>query len=102
MCYQTRPFVIDIDLFPSRFRLPPHEAIIHELDENNYEESIRYLRELFELDDEIRREAGPDTLTWMKPHLKNNKDALLRLRDGLIAVERAKNAGAKENLKFTS
>lgn len=87
--------MIDIDLNPNRFHLPFHEAIIHQLEESNYEESVRYLRELFELDEETRREAGPGTLTWKKPRLKDRRDAILRLRDGLIAVEQAKNIGAK-------
>lgn len=102
MCHQTHPFVIDIGPFPSRFYLLPHEAIVDELEESNYEESVRYLKELFELDEETRREAGPDTLTWKKPRLKDNRDAMLRLRKGLIAVERAKSTGArkKKNLKY--
>ncbi|XP_071554989.1 uncharacterized protein [Temnothorax nylanderi] len=79
-----------------RFRLPPHEAIVDELEEGNYEESVRYLKELFELDEAIRKEAGPGTLTWEKPRLKNTRDAMLRLKESLIAVERAKNAGANE------
>ncbi|XP_024870903.1 uncharacterized protein LOC112454005 [Temnothorax curvispinosus] len=79
-----------------RFRLPLHEAIVDELEEGNYEESVRYLKELFELDEAIRREAGPGTLTWEKPRLKNTRDAMLRLKESLIAVERAKNAGKYE------
>ncbi|XP_018365060.1 PREDICTED: uncharacterized protein LOC108762522 [Trachymyrmex cornetzi] len=75
-----------------RFHLLPHEAIIDELEEGNYEESIRYLKELFELDKEIRGKAGPGTLIWEKPRLKKNKNAMSRLRDGLITVEQAKNA----------
>jgi len=87
-------FIIDIALSSSRFHLLPHEAIIDELKEGNYEESIQYLKELFELE-EIRRKADP--LIWEKPRLKKNKNAMSRLRDGLIIVEQAKNAGEKEN-----
>ncbi|KYQ46659.1 hypothetical protein ALC60_14408 [Trachymyrmex zeteki] len=93
MFHQTRPFILS----SSRFHLLPHEAIIDELEEGNYEESIRYLKELFELDEEIRRKAGPGTLIWEKLRLKKNKNAMSRLRDGLMTVEQAKNAGAKEN-----
>lgn len=78
----------------NRFHLSLHEAIIHEFEENGYKESISYLKELFELDEEIRKEAGPGTLTWKKPRLKDNKDAMTRLKKGLIAFEQAKNAGA--------
>lgn len=92
MCHRTS--LLLIDLSPSRFRLPPHEAIVDELEENNYKESVHYLRELFEFDEETRKEAGPGTLTWKKPRLKDNRDAMLRLKEGLITVERAKNAGA--------
>ncbi|KAG5323941.1 TTC29 protein, partial [Acromyrmex heyeri] len=88
--FMTCPFIIDIALSSSRFHLLFHEAIIDELEEGNYEESIRYLKELFELDEEIRRKAG--TPIW-ESHLKKNKNVLSRLRDGLITVEQAKNAG---------
>ncbi|XP_011881906.1 PREDICTED: uncharacterized protein LOC105569786 [Vollenhovia emeryi] len=89
---------IKVVLFISsnRYRLPPHEAIIDELEESNYVESVCYLRELFELDEATRRAAGPETLTWEKPRLKDNRDAMLRLKKSLIAVERAKNAGGGE------
>ncbi|EZA59841.1 Tetratricopeptide repeat protein [Ooceraea biroi] len=76
-----------------RFHLPPHEAIIDELEEDGYKESAQYLRELFELDEETRKEAGPGTLIWKKPRLKENKDAMMRLKEGLMAFERAKDAG---------
>ncbi|KYM99112.1 Tetratricopeptide repeat protein 29 [Cyphomyrmex costatus] len=76
-----------------RFHLLPHEAIIDELEEGDYKESIGYLKELFELDEEIRRKAGPGTRIWEKPRLKKNKNAMSHLRGGLIAVEQAKNAG---------
>ncbi|XP_036145529.1 uncharacterized protein LOC105839066 [Monomorium pharaonis] len=79
-----------------RFRLPLHEAIIDELEERNYGESVSYLRELFELDEETRKETGPGTLTWEKPRLKDNRNGLLRLKEGLINIERAKNAGTGE------
>lgn len=85
--------IINIDVSSNRFHLPSHEAIIHELEENDYDESVRYLKELFELDEETRKEAGPGTLTWKKPRLKDNKDAMKRLKEGLIAFEQAKNAG---------
>lgn len=86
--------IININISSNRFHLPSHEAIIHELEENDYDESVRYLKELFELDEETRKEAGPGTLTWKKPRLKDNKDAMKRLKEGLIAFEQAKNAGA--------
>lgn len=85
--------IINIDISSNRFYLPFHEAVIHELEENGYEESIRYLKELFELDEETRKEAGPGTLTWKKPRLKDNKDAMKCLKKGLIAFEQAKYAG---------
>ncbi|XP_018399193.1 PREDICTED: uncharacterized protein LOC108776936 [Cyphomyrmex costatus] len=78
-----------------RFHLLPHEAIIDELEEGDYKESIGYLKELFELDEEIRRKAGPGTRIWEKPRLKKNKNAMSHLRGGLIAVEQAKNAGSE-------
>ncbi|XP_025162606.1 uncharacterized protein LOC105182597 [Harpegnathos saltator] len=85
--------LFSIDVPPTRFYLPLHEAIVHELEENGYDESIGYLRELLELDEEARKGAGPGTLAWKKPRLKDNKSALLHLKEGFFAFEQAKNAG---------
>lgn len=83
--------------FPwKRFYLPLHEAIIHELEENGYDESIKFLRELLQLDEKAQREPSPETLMWKKlpSRLKDNKSALLRLKEGLFAFEQAKKVGA--------
>lgn len=83
-----------VDLPSRRFYLPPHEALIHELEENGYDESAKFLRELLELDEETRKKASLGTLMWKKPRLRDNKSALLRLKEGLFAFEQAKNVGA--------
>nr|XP_012217883.1 PREDICTED: uncharacterized protein LOC105669475 [Linepithema humile] len=70
-----------------RFYLPFHEVIIDELEENGYRESVDYLQKLTEFDEEIRKEAGPGTLIWEKPCLKDNKKAMMRLKEGLMAYE---------------
>ncbi|XP_067206946.1 uncharacterized protein [Linepithema humile] len=77
----------------NRFYLPFHEVIIDELEENGYRESVDYLQKLTEFDEEIRKEAGPGTLIWEKPCLKDNKKAMMRLKEGLMAYEESKNAG---------
>lgn len=51
------------------------------------------MKELIEFDEEIRKE-GLNALTWEKSCLKNNKKAMIRLKEGLIAFEQNKNAGA--------
>ncbi|XP_020278617.1 uncharacterized protein LOC109852147 [Pseudomyrmex gracilis] len=76
-----------------RFYLPFHEAVIDELEENGCEKSANFLRTLFELDEKSREEAGPDTPTWRKPRLRNNKAAVTRLKEGLIASENFEKIG---------
>lgn len=77
-----------------RFYLPFHEVTIDELEESGYKESVNYLKKLIELDEEIRKKVGPDTLIWEKPRLKNNRKAMMRLKEGLMIFEQNKNAGA--------
>lgn len=50
---------------------------------------------LFDLDEEMRREAGPVSVLWKNPKLKNQKNLLKRLSDGLTAAETAKTSGGK-------
>ncbi|XP_032665478.1 uncharacterized protein LOC116841535 [Odontomachus brunneus] len=82
-----------IDFSSRRFYLLPHEALIHELEENGYDESIGFLKQLLELDEETQKQASLGTLMWKKPCLRDNKRALLRLKEGLFAFEQAKNVG---------
>jgi len=77
--------------------LPFDEAIIDELEEDGYEESVKYLKELFDLDK--KNEIDPQMLLSKKTCLRENRDMLLRLKEGLIAFERAKAASTREKLR---
>lgn len=80
-----------------RFHLPVYETIVLELEEDGYQKSVVYLRKLLELDEIMWKETDSGTLIWRIPRLKDNKDALLRLKEGLIVFEKAKNIGALFN-----
>lgn len=82
-----------IVLSSNRFHLPLHEAIIRELEESNYKESADYLKKLFEYDEKARTEIDSGTLQPTKLSLKDSENAIMRLKEGLIAYEQAKNAG---------
>lgn len=54
------------------------------------------MRELLDLDEESANETDPGAITWERPRLRDNKSALARLKEGLIAFEKAKSVGARE------
>jgi len=73
--------------------LPFHEAIIDELKEAGYNRAIHYLKKIYELDEEYQNKVP----MRKKPRLRDNRDALLRLKEGLIVFEQAE--GAREELR---
>ncbi|KZC06991.1 Tetratricopeptide repeat protein 29 [Dufourea novaeangliae] len=75
-----------------RFYMPYHEAILLELEEQSYHEAARQMSELLEVDERIAQKSV-GVLLWKKPSLKDNKDFIDRLREGLIAFEKAKRKG---------
>ena len=77
----------------SRFRIPHHEAVILELEEEGLEDTVQYLKILFEEDEEMRIKAGPGTQVWKKPRLKNDKIFVEQLKTGLSTAEVAKKSG---------
>ncbi|XP_076162480.1 uncharacterized protein LOC143144212 [Ptiloglossa arizonensis] len=75
-----------------RFYMPYHEAILLELEEQNYRETAQRMKEFLELDEKIG-ETLPGTLIKKKVYLKDRKDFIDRLKDGFIAFEKAERRG---------
>nr|XP_033338832.1 uncharacterized protein LOC117227571 [Megalopta genalis] len=71
-----------------RHRIPYHEAILLELEERNFEDAARWMKELLKIDETIT-ESSVGALLWKKPSLKDRKDFLDRLQEGLISYEKA-------------
>lgn len=72
--------------------MPYHEAILLELEEQNYRETAQRMKEFLELDEKIG-ETLPGTLIKKKVYLKDRKDFVDRLKDGFIAFEKAERRG---------
>ena len=75
--------------------MPYHEAILLELEEEGYRESFDYLTELLDFDEKIT-EKMLRSLSWKKPSLKDQRDIIICLKDGLIVSESSKSEGTKE------
>ncbi|CAL7952371.1 unnamed protein product [Xylocopa violacea] len=83
------------DISPEEVRrhyIPYHEAILLELEEQGYLEALHRMKEFLETDEKIV-EKTPGMLTWKKPYLKDQKDFINCLQDGLITSERSKMRG---------
>lgn len=76
--------------------MPYHEAILLELKEEGYRESFDYLTELLDFDERIT-EKTLGTLSWKKPSLKDQRDIITCLKNGLIVSENSKSKGTKEH-----
>lgn len=61
-----------------------------ELSEDGFEESSLLARSLMSLDEKIREDAGPESLEWMRPRLKDQLDFLQKLRAGFVMAETAR------------
>lgn len=57
--------------------------MILELHEEGSHEAAEYFKFLFDLDEETRKTAGPDTVIWNKPRLRDNKELIDQLREVL-------------------
>lgn len=66
-----------------------HEALIKDLQEQNYPGSAEYLKQLIEYQEQLRQEHGPDTKVWSRPQLIKSKKELDILFDGFKAAEKA-------------
>ncbi|KAK2575637.1 hypothetical protein KPH14_011900 [Odynerus spinipes] len=69
-----------------RFYLQHEEAIVDELMEKGLKNEADFFKELIECDEEKRNAAGPGTLTWNKPRLKDQKELLNRLKEAFIVI----------------
>ncbi|XP_058798644.1 uncharacterized protein LOC131668466 [Phymastichus coffea] len=67
-----------------RLAIPYNEVLVAELHEEGFHEAAEYFKFLFELDEETRKTAGPDTLIWYKPRLADNEQYVDRLRSVLL------------------
>lgn len=72
-----------------RHRIPYEEALLLELQEDGYIESSNYLRSLLMYQSEMREKAGRDSYIWVKPLLKDNRELLDKLYNGLKNTEAA-------------
>ncbi|XP_076240175.1 uncharacterized protein LOC143182813 [Calliopsis andreniformis] len=75
-----------------RFYRPYHEAILLELEEEEYEEAGYHMKELLRLDEGINKKSS-DVITLQKPFLKDQKDFIDRLKEGLVKFEEARRRG---------
>lgn len=72
-----------------RYRLLYHEALILDLEEQGYQSSAEYLRQLVHYQEELRKEHGPDSKVCARPHLIKCKDELDLLFRSLRTAEAA-------------
>lgn len=70
-----------------RFRIPYHEALCLELDEDGFSEAALFLELLIKYQKNMREEEGPESFVWFYPQLINEKDKLDILYQGLRAAE---------------
>lgn len=75
-----------------------HEALIMDLQEQNYPSSAQYLAQLVEYQEALRQKHGPDTKVWARPQLIKSKEELDVLFDGLKAAEKAHHNGKQTEL----
>ncbi|GLV36098.1 hypothetical protein CBL_01862 [Carabus blaptoides fortunei] len=72
-----------------RHRIPYHEALYLELQEEGFAESANFLRSLIEYQDAIRNKAEPESLVWSKPLLKDHPEMIDELYNGIKSAEKA-------------
>ncbi|CAD1480278.1 unnamed protein product, partial [Heterotrigona itama] len=78
--------------YPNRFYMPYYEAILLELKEQGYRESFDYLAGLLDFDGKLT-EKMLGSLSWKKPSLKDQRDIIICLKNGLVASEKSKSKG---------
>lgn len=69
--------------------MPYHEAILAELEEDDYLSSATFLKQLIEFQEEQREEHGPDSVISSRPRLLTCKDVIDVLCNGLKIAEDA-------------
>lgn len=66
-----------------------HEALLAELEENNYKSSKEYLEQLIFYQKTIKEREGPNSIIWLWPDLINEHAELEKLYKTLKAAEKA-------------
>lgn len=70
-----------------RHRMPFDKALLIGLEEKGYITSVKYIRQLIDLQAEMKEKAGPSSVIWTKPQLKDSKNLLTLLSDNLVKAE---------------
>lgn len=72
-----------------RIRLPHHEALFAELIENGYDETVEFLQQTIDVQENLRSKYGPGTIIWMRPQLIYSQENLEILSKCLSKAESA-------------
>ncbi|XP_065173459.1 uncharacterized protein [Atheta coriaria] len=72
-----------------RFRLPFHEALLAELEEDGYFHTAKFLSQLMEYQEAYRADHSYDVIIQARPVLKESNDQLTYLYDNLKKAETA-------------
>lgn len=70
-----------------RHKLPFDKALLIGLEEKGHFTTAMFIEKLIDFQTEMREKAGPSSVLWTKPQLKDNKNLLSTLSDNLIKVE---------------
>lgn len=76
-----------------RYRLPHHEYVLIELEEDGYVSSAAFLRQLIDFQEDLREQHGPDSIVCTRPRLMTCNETIDFLRQGLVVAEEAHYAG---------
>uniref|UniRef100_A0AAR5P3I2 Tetratricopeptide repeat protein 29 n=1 Tax=Dendroctonus ponderosae TaxID=77166 RepID=A0AAR5P3I2_DENPD len=79
------------------FKLPFHEALILQLEETGYASTEAYIQQLFQIDEQLRLEAGPQSFVWTRPALRHSDNELKKLSDALMQAEDEHKKGNYKN-----
>lgn len=69
--------------------MPLHEALLAELEENNYVSSKAYLEQLINYQKTMKEREGPNSIIWLWPDLINQRDYLKDIYNTLKIAEKA-------------
>lgn len=72
-----------------RFRLPHHEALFAELIESGYENTAKFLKQMIDIQENLREKSGPGTEIWIGPQLVHSQENLELLAKCLSKAEKA-------------
>ena len=74
-----------------KHRLPYHESLLADLEDNGFVNSAEFIKQLIELQERTRKKSGPGTVVWLRPQLKYSKSTLDVLVKCLTTAETAHN-----------